>query len=972
MTKRPRILLSVFSYGWAFDNIACQLKKALPYEFEIGIAQDHVPKSEYDLAVVFYWDQIDRVLSKVSAKKSIATIYDHSSWNNTNLARSVRSMNRTTAVVAGNPKIKEELLRAGVTRPVFVCPDGVDTDLFTPLPFPEEFTIGWCGSEHVRDGDFKGIGLIRRASEVAGVKLVEQEFQNRIPQDKMPEKFYSKISAYACASVSEGTPNPVLEALACGRPVITTRVGITEGLIRNGTGIFVDRDVDDIVRAIKEVQAWNYQECSKLCREAAEGKTWKKAAQEWATAIEKTLQESSVAVRAVPVDEFQVFDSGTGYRKAFQECKARHLVWIQEGPIPKDGRVEALVEDLKRRPSGVVCLKKGTIRVYRHSASRIVDTGDSEKEHDKRLFAIGHKVVDLDAGPSISQMSSRSDDCFPDRILPGKHLLERFESKGDVTAFVISTVEPSVKRCSRALSFQTYGVSQVPIHNVSPMNVAFQKMLDDCKTTYYMQVDADMILQPWAAKYLRDMLESNPNAAMAVGWLWGDAEERPIQGIKMYRHSIMKNFPYKSVFSCEVPQLEEVKAAGYKILVQGEPSRKEDCLGLHWALQTPEMSFRRWKRLMQKHRRYAWMGWLYEYPAKLLKKVTELPAGDPARSCWEAAFFGAISGLSGELGPDVEIDFNLPDPDYRRIATVLGEFYQGPKELIVYLTDRCNFQCNFCLRQHDGISKTGEVTPEAVLDAISKLPTIRSCCIAGFGEPLLYSRLYEMIDAVSSRGISIGLITNGMLLEDKIFELNTLPITYISVSLNAWDADSHYEMCHTKTWDRVLAGIKKASASDIRTGVSFVVTRRNIIRIPEMIEVARNNGAKFIHLLNLLPHAGATSLDFLDNVLSDRHPEDLALLDTFRNLPGSELVEHWPQPLTDTNPRNCLSPFVSIGIDGGGNVSGCRRVAPPEISNGKLGRWPWHGTYMRDLRLSIAGDRPAPEPCKHCFGNWRG
>lgn len=48
-----------------------------------------------------------------------------------------------------------------------------------------------------------------------------------IPHYRMPQ-FYSKIDCYICASLHEGTPNPVLEAMACGVPVITTNVGVVE------------------------------------------------------------------------------------------------------------------------------------------------------------------------------------------------------------------------------------------------------------------------------------------------------------------------------------------------------------------------------------------------------------------------------------------------------------------------------------------------------------------------------------------------------------------------------------------------------------------------------------------------------------------------------------------------------------------------------------------------------------------------
>jgi glycosyltransferase involved in cell wall biosynthesis len=55
-------------------------------------------------------------------------------------------------------------------------------------------------------------------------------------------RFYHSIDVYVCASRSEGTPNPCLEAAACGVPVVTTRVGNMPELIRDGeNGFFVER-----------------------------------------------------------------------------------------------------------------------------------------------------------------------------------------------------------------------------------------------------------------------------------------------------------------------------------------------------------------------------------------------------------------------------------------------------------------------------------------------------------------------------------------------------------------------------------------------------------------------------------------------------------------------------------------------------------------------------------------------------------
>jgi glycosyltransferase involved in cell wall biosynthesis len=67
--------------------------------------------------------------------------------------------------------------------------------------------------------------------------------------------FYHALDVYVCASASEGTPNPCLEAAACGLPVVTTRVGNMPELIRHGeNGFFVERDVADIAEKLRRLR----------------------------------------------------------------------------------------------------------------------------------------------------------------------------------------------------------------------------------------------------------------------------------------------------------------------------------------------------------------------------------------------------------------------------------------------------------------------------------------------------------------------------------------------------------------------------------------------------------------------------------------------------------------------------------------------------------------------------------------------
>ncbi|GHE80111.1 hypothetical protein GCM10019059_43090 [Camelimonas fluminis] len=125
--------------------------------------------------------------------------------------------------------------------PLMVLEDGVDLDLFRPQRlerFDEtgarSLIVGWVGNSGwaAETEDYKGVHtLLRPAVEKLQAEglPIELRLADRqlaiIAHAQMPD-FYAGIDVYVCASKIEGTPNPVLEAMACGVPIISTDVGL--------------------------------------------------------------------------------------------------------------------------------------------------------------------------------------------------------------------------------------------------------------------------------------------------------------------------------------------------------------------------------------------------------------------------------------------------------------------------------------------------------------------------------------------------------------------------------------------------------------------------------------------------------------------------------------------------------------------------------------------------------------------------
>ena len=158
-------------------------------------------------------------------------------------------------------------------KPEMAIEDGVDLGLFAPRNLARlkeagkrPLVIGWVGNSKW-GGDFLDDPKGYRSLLVPAIEQLQAEGhqiilepadrQNGfIPHHQMSE-YYAKIDILACTSLIEGTPNPILEAMACGVPVITTDVGIVPQLFgpRQKDFILPERSIaalkDAILRILK-------------------------------------------------------------------------------------------------------------------------------------------------------------------------------------------------------------------------------------------------------------------------------------------------------------------------------------------------------------------------------------------------------------------------------------------------------------------------------------------------------------------------------------------------------------------------------------------------------------------------------------------------------------------------------------------------------------------------------------------------
>jgi glycosyltransferase involved in cell wall biosynthesis len=163
-------------------------------------------------------------------------------------------------VIVNNRQTWERLGRPAGTAQ---CSNGVDLDVFHVTRPIEERTprVLWTGSRFhraVKGYDDYVVPLARRLEALGiptSLRLVDSHGPDVRPAHEMAD-WYNTGTVLVCASATEGTPNPGLEAAACGCTVVSTPVGNMPELIRSGeNGYLVERRVDALLEGVRTAVA---------------------------------------------------------------------------------------------------------------------------------------------------------------------------------------------------------------------------------------------------------------------------------------------------------------------------------------------------------------------------------------------------------------------------------------------------------------------------------------------------------------------------------------------------------------------------------------------------------------------------------------------------------------------------------------------------------------------------------------------
>ena len=221
-----------------------------------------------------------------------------------------------SALVACSDGLKERAMRFLPSVPIDVIGNGVDLDRFFPTGTAEKsevlrlLTVGRLSVTKRIEMLIDTVEILYRTAcklhltIVGGGQMERQlrkivterelgdviEITGRMDSEKMPE-VYRQNDIFISASMQEGMSNAMLEAMATGLPIVTTRC---EGLAEliDGNGLIVEQDsAEEIAKAVKRLteDSGLYKQMSTAARKQAEKFDWANVASSYMEKYRKII-----------------------------------------------------------------------------------------------------------------------------------------------------------------------------------------------------------------------------------------------------------------------------------------------------------------------------------------------------------------------------------------------------------------------------------------------------------------------------------------------------------------------------------------------------------------------------------------------------------------------------------------------------------------------------------------------------------
>ncbi len=209
----------------------------------------------------------------------------------------------------------------------------------------------------------------------------------------------------------------------------------------------------------------------------------------------------------------------------------------------------------------------------------------------------------------------------------------------------------------------------------------------------------------------------------------------------------------------------------------------------------------------------------------------------------------------------------------------------GRPFLVVFnLTRRCNSICPMCSIWKTPSKIKDELTLEEIENIFKDLKSygVKHVFLQG-GEPLLRKDIVQIIELLIGLGFNPTLITNGLLLDEKIANKIAELKCNVSISLDSLDEKKYMKIRGVDKLPLLLHNIEQCSKIKDKKGmwhITSTISKINYGEVMDLFYFARNNGFKFNAYPYNYSHCHSSAYD--EEMSYDDNP--IIIIDAFKKL----------------------------------------------------------------------------------------
>jgi pyrroloquinoline quinone biosynthesis protein E len=293
--------------------------------------------------------------------------------------------------------------------------------------------------------------------------------------------------------------------------------------------------------------------------------------------------------------------------------------------------------------------------------------------------------------------------------------------------------------------------------------------------------------------------------------------------------------------------------------------------------------------------------------------------------------------------------------------------------LICELTHRCPLHCVYCSNPLELTQRAVELSTEdwsRVFQEAAALGVLQADFTGG--EPLTRPDILELIRAARAAGLYVNLITSGMPLDGSRLEaLVAAGLDHFQLSFQGAREGIAQEISGTKAHPQKLRVLEWLKRHRVAVTLNFVIHRRNIGQLPEMLALAESSSASRVEFANVQYYGWAfanrdsllptreqltQSIDFLKNAqerLAGKIRVEYVVPDYYAKYP-KPCMGGWARKLMLITPNGDALPCHAARVIPGLSFENVKAQSLSEI---------WNSS---DAFQKFRGESWMQDPCKSC------